>query len=93
MTQTVQPLSRTERVLSANDHEHDEEEELGENDLEERGSGNGGGSGNHFEVDQTRFSIVRREPTARRDRLPEEWDNRRNNNYSNETSYMPILRS
>ncbi|GAA5986254.1 hypothetical protein JCM5350_007601 [Sporobolomyces pararoseus] len=88
LTQTVQPLPRTERVLSANDHEHDEEEE--ENEVGEIGSG----SGNHLEVDGARWSMVRRDqgPT-RRDRIPEEWENRRNVHVGNETSYMPILRS
>ncbi|GAA5906331.1 uncharacterized protein JCM6883_005517 [Sporobolomyces salmoneus] len=87
-TQTVQPLSRTERVLSANDHEHDEEGE----EEEELASG----SGNHLELDGARFSLVRREPTVeRRAGIPEEWDQRRRNgaDVRNETSYMPILRS
>ncbi|GAA5946446.1 hypothetical protein JCM3765_000245 [Sporobolomyces pararoseus] len=94
LTQTVQPLPRTERVLSANDHDHDDDDEDEENRVEEIGSGNGSGSGNHLEVDGARWSMVRRDPeTPRRDRIPEEWENRRNLNVVNETSYMPILRS
>lgn len=84
MARAAQPLARSERVLSANDHDQEEER------LEE-------GSGNHVEVAGSRFSLVQREPqttTSRRERIPEEWQRRNNNNQHglrNETSYMPTL--
>ncbi|GAA5869132.1 hypothetical protein JCM16303_000368 [Sporobolomyces ruberrimus] len=91
LPQTVQPLSRAERVLSANDHgEEDEEDQEHEAEVLRNGSG----SGNHLEVDGARWSIVRREqPDMRRAAIPQEWDTRRNGNLANETQYMPVLRS
>ncbi|GAA6009265.1 hypothetical protein JCM11491_004250 [Sporobolomyces phaffii] len=91
-TLMVQQLSRTERVLSANDHEHGADGD-GETDVEEIGSREG--SGNHYEVDGQRWSMVRREPTTpRREGVSDELGpaaGRRD--FDDETRYMPILRS
>ncbi|GAA5932543.1 uncharacterized protein JCM15063_001256 [Sporobolomyces koalae] len=79
---STQQLPRTERVLSANDHE-DEIEELGTV-----------ASGNHVEVDGARWSMVRRDPVER-ERVPTYWraNERRGMNAADETAYLPVLRS